>query len=50
MTGYLIAAAVGAIVKTLVPVPKFDDPVRAAYRWVKNKIIAWANGNDNGVQ
>ena len=33
MTGYLIAAAVGALVKTLLPYPAADDRVRAAWRW-----------------
>jgi hypothetical protein len=40
MTGYLIAAAVGAIVKTLLPIPAFDDRVRAAWRRLKDGIMA----------
>ena len=40
MTSYLIAAAIGAIAKTLLPIPAFDDRVRAAYRraadWVRS--------------
>lgn len=38
MTGYLIAAAIGAVAKTLLPVPAFDDRVRAAWRWAWSKI------------
>lgn len=44
MTMYLIAAAIGAIIKTLLPVPVFDDPVRAGWKKLKDKIIAWADG------
>ena len=38
MTSLLIAAAIGAIIKTLLPVPAFDDRARAAWRWVRAKI------------
>lgn len=38
MTTLLIGAAVGAIAKTLLPMPALDDRVRAAWRWVWNKI------------
>lgn len=38
MTTFLIAAALGAFIKTLIPLPAFDDRVRAAWRWAWSKI------------
>ncbi len=38
MTTFIIAAAIGAIVKTLLPWPAMDDRVRAAWRWAWSKI------------
>ncbi len=38
MTTLIIGAAIGAVAKTLLPIPAFDDRVRAAWRWVIGKI------------
>lgn len=38
MTTLLIGAALGALAKTLLPIPAFDDRVRAAWRWAWSKV------------
>lgn len=38
MTMLIIGAAIGAIAKTLLPMPALDDRVRAAWRWAWSKV------------
>lgn len=38
MTWFLIGAVVGAIVKTLLPLPWADDRIRAGWRWLEAKV------------
>lgn len=44
MLGFVMHAGwwvvVGVVLKILVPMPWLDDPVRAAYRWVKNRVTS----------
>lgn len=39
MTAFLLGVALGAIAKTLLPIPAFDDRVRAAWRWLWSKAV-----------
>lgn len=38
MTWFILGIVVGAIGKTLLPIPAFDDRVRAGWRWLASKI------------
>lgn len=38
MITFIIAAAIGAVVKTLLPFPPLDDRIRAAWAWARGKI------------
>lgn len=38
MFTFLFGAAAGVVAKILIPMPVLDDPVRAAWRWVKGKV------------
>ena len=40
MTMFLLGAAVGAVIKTLLPYPFLDDKVRAGWHWLEAKAKA----------
>lgn len=37
MTTLILGAAIGIVLKILVPMPFLDDPVRAAWAWIASK-------------
>ena len=38
MTTLILGAAIGMVVKVLVPMPWFDDPVRRGWAWAWSKV------------